>query len=148
MTRFWLLLTADFVTLQLFNDTAIADQIMKATNPRKQKALAREVAAFDEARWCEHRLDIVRRSNMLKFTQGTNLASLKMDDKGDPLPLKELLLGTKDLELVEASPFDRVWGIGHKAEEALTVSRKLWGENLLGKALMQVRSELREAERK
>lgn len=117
---------------------------MKTTNPRKQKALAREVANFDEARWTQHRLDIVRRGNMLKFTQGTNLASMKMGDEGDPVPLKELLLATKGQELVEASPFDRVWGIGYKADEASTVSRKLWGENLLGKALMQVRSELRE----
>lgn len=121
---------------------------MKTTNPRKQKALAREVANFDEKMWCERRSDIVHRANLLKFTQSTNLASMKMGDEGHPVPLKELLLATGDQELVEASPFDRVWGIGYKAEEAPTVSRKLWGENLLGKALMRVRSELREAEGK
>lgn len=70
---------------------------------------------------------------------------MRIDDKGGPVALKDLLLATKGHELAEASPFDAVWGIGLKAEEALTVSRAQWGENLLGKALMHVRSELEKA---
>ncbi|TKA61636.1 hypothetical protein B0A55_10755 [Friedmanniomyces simplex] len=93
-------------------------------------------AKIMNSRWGEERLAVVQRGNWLKFTQCTNVASMKMDDKGEPVPLKDLLLATKGHQLAEASPFDAVWGIGFKAEEALTVSRARWGENLLGKALM------------
>lgn len=68
---------------------------------------------------------------------------MKMDDVGDPIPLKGFLMATGERELAEASPFDKVWGIGLKAEDALRVSRAQWGGNLLGKALMQVRSQLK-----
>ena len=117
---------------------------MATTSPRKQKALGRQIEGYDEARWCEERTTIVQQGNWLKFTQGTNVASLKLDDVGEPVPLKTLLLATDEQELVEASPFDAVWGIGFKAEEALSVSRARWGQNLLGKALMHVRGELME----
>lgn len=131
--------------VQLFDDRMIAAKIIRVSSPRKQKALGREVANFDESRWVEERLAIVRRGNWLKFTQCTNVASIKMDDKGEPVLLKDLLLATKGHELAEASPFDAVWGIGFKAEEALTVSRARWGQNLLGKALVHVRIELEKA---
>lgn len=64
------------------------------------------------------------------------------------VPLKELLLATGDRELFEASPFDRVWGIGVKASIAQSgqSSRKSWGENLLGLSLMKTRDELRRRE--
>ncbi|KAK5169607.1 uncharacterized protein LTR77_005584 [Saxophila tyrrhenica] len=126
----------------LFDDPATAAKIMAITSARKQKGLGREIQNYDEAKWCEARLEIVQRGNWLKFTQSTDVASMKMDDVGEPVPLKDLLLATKDQELAEASPFDTVWGIGSKAEEALKVSRSRWGENLLGKALMHVRSEM------
>lgn len=38
---------------------------------------------------------------------------------------------------------DRRWGIGYKKDHALRY-RGNWGENLLGKAIMQVRAQLRE----
>ena len=117
---------------------------MATTSPRKQKGLGQQIENYDESRWCEVRTAIVRRGNWLKFTQGTNLASLKLDDVGEPVPLRTLLLATGEQELVEASPFDAVWGIGFKAEEAFGVSRARWGLNLLGKALMHVRGELME----
>ena len=52
-------------------------------------------------------------------------------------------MSTGDLLLVEASPFDRIWGIGFTAANA-EVSKESWGLNLLGKALMEVRDELRQ----
>ena len=131
--------------VQLFNDQAIAAKILSISSPRKQKGLAREIANFDEARWVQARLAIVRRGNWLKFTPCTNVTSMRMEDRGEPVPLRELLLATQDRELAQASPFDALWGIGLKAEEAVTVSSVRWGENLLEKALMHVRSELREA---
>jgi ribA/ribD-fused uncharacterized protein len=61
----------------------------------------------------------------------------------DAAGLRALLLATGERELVEASPRDRIWGVGFKAENA-GVNRRRWGQNLLGKALMGVRARLRE----
>ncbi|KAI5357709.1 Putative YbiA-like superfamily protein [Septoria linicola] len=127
-----------------FGDQAIAAEIMKCTSPRKQKVLGQQVPNFNEAKWNEVRDAIVERGNYLKFTQCTDVASMKMDDRGEAKALKEMLLATGDRELVEASPFDKIWGIGFDAERAVTVSRAQWGQNLLGKALMKVRDTLRE----
>lgn len=125
-------------------DLATAAEIMKTTSPRKQKALGSQAAeGFDEERWKKTRSAVVEKGNMLKFTQATNVASMAMDDVTEPVTLKDLLLATGDRELVEASSFDRVWGIGFKAEIAKNMPRERWGMNLLGKALMKVRDELR-----
>jgi len=122
-------------------------EILKTSSPRKQKALGRDVDGHDEAKWFAVRSAIVRRGNILKFTQCTNVTSIGVDD-GDagPTPLRELLLATGDDHLVEASPFDRVWGIGYKAEEAMHVDKADWEENLLGKALMEVRDQMRKGQ--
>lgn len=51
------------------------------------------------------------------------------------------LLETSDKTIVEASPYDKIWGIGLKKEAAVKIPEAQWpGENLLGKALMVVRS--------
>jgi ribA/ribD-fused uncharacterized protein len=48
--------------------------------------------------------------------------------------------------LVEASPVDSVWGIGLAADDEQAASPDRWpGLNLLGFALMEVRSRLRHA---
>jgi ribA/ribD-fused uncharacterized protein len=54
--------------------------------------------------------------------------------------MKEFLLGTGDEVIVEASPFDKIWGIGIKTYE--TDPLKWKGTNLLGFALMEVRDFL------
>ena len=79
--------------------------------------------------------------SMLKFSQ-----CVSNGEDGGPagVPLKELLLRTGDRELFEASPVDRVWGIGVEASVAQSqLSRKAWGQNLLGLSLMTTREVLR-----
>lgn len=126
------------------NDAVTAAVIMGTTSPRNQKQLGREVVGFDADAWDRIKSEVVERGNYLKFTQGTNVASMKIGDEGDPVPLKELLLTTGDRELVEASRFDRVWGIGFDAQHALSMPREKWGQNLLGEALMNVRDRIRQ----
>jgi predicted NAD-dependent protein-ADP-ribosyltransferase YbiA (DUF1768 family) len=92
-------------------------------------------------------VSVVERGNYLKFTQGTNVASMKMEDEGEPVSLKSLLLATEERELTEASRFDRVWGIGFDAQQALVTLREKWGQDLLGTALMNVREKIREEEK-
>lgn len=47
----------------------------------------------------------------------------------------------KESDIMKASPYDRIWGIGFSAANA-GVNTDNWGENLLGKALMRVRDRL------
>ncbi|KAM0555743.1 hypothetical protein ACHAPJ_006136 [Fusarium lateritium] len=138
----------------LFKDEAIALEILKTAHPRKVKSLGRKIKNFDEKTWNKHRCGVVRRGNLLKFTRaiteegfqkGTPSGSAAADGKHQPIEgsLLEMLLATGDRDLVEASPFDRIWGIGFKAADA-EAARGSWGENLLGKELMEVRKILRE----
>lgn len=57
--------------------------------------------------------------------------------------MKNYLLNTNDKKLYESSPYDKIWGIGFEAEKAINVDVREYGENLLGKASMQVRDELK-----
>ena len=116
----------------LFDDTASAETILKLSEPRKIKAVGRAVANYDENLWNLHKNRIVYEGNLYKFESKN--------------ALKTILLSTKDRELVEASPFDRIWGIGFNEDDA-DGNKKFWGQNLLGKALMKVRQTLMEKER-
>ena len=114
---------------RLFGDEAAASAIMAAGHPGKAKALGRQVAGYDEARWRAERFAIVVRGNLAKFSQDQSLGAW--------------LLGTGDKVLVEASPVDRIWGIGLAADDAMTADPAAWpGLNLLGFALMEVRDQL------
>ncbi|KJX93609.1 hypothetical protein TI39_contig4285g00001 [Zymoseptoria brevis] len=127
----------------LFSDTSTAALILKSTSPRKQKGLGSQVSGFDEVVWQREREGIVEKGNMLKFGQATDVAGIGMEERREAVALRGLLLGTGERDLAEASPFDRVWGIGYREEEAGRVERGKWGENLLGKVLMRVRERLR-----
>ncbi len=113
---------------RLFGDEARLAAILAARTPAECKALGRRVTPYDDGVWVRERygaaLDMLR----LKFGQADRL--------------RAALLGTGDALLVEASPTDRIWGIGFSEQEA-EAHRHAWGENLLGRALIKVRAELR-----
>ncbi|MFI6098283.1 NADAR family protein [Lentzea sp. NPDC051213] len=113
----------------LFSDTEVAARVLAASSPGEAKALGREVSGFSDPEWTAARLEIVVEGNLAKFGQ-------------DPA-LRSYLLGTGSRVLVEASPQDRVWGIGLVASDPRAADPASWlGLNLLGEALMQVRSRL------
>lgn len=118
--------------------------ILSAKHPRDVKNLGREIPNFDEKVWNRHRNDIVRKGNYLKFTY-----PVRTDEDStwyfEGKTLRESLLETGDRELVEASPYDRIWGVGFKPENA-EKNRRNWGLNLLGKALVDTRAMIREEE--
>ncbi|TDE51217.1 NADAR family protein [Nonomuraea mesophila] len=106
--------------------------MLAAGHPGEAKALGRTVRGFDEATWNAHRYGIVVRGNIAKFGQHAELAAF--------------LKGTSNRVLVEASPLDRVWGIGLAATDERAASPTTWlGLNLLGFALMAARDALRPA---
>jgi ribA/ribD-fused uncharacterized protein len=114
---------------RLFGDDGTAARIVSAGHPKEAKDLGRQVEAFDEAVWAAHRFDLVVRANVAKFGQDRALGAY--------------LLGTRRRILVEASPLDRVWGIGLAAEDERAGRPSEWlGLNLLGFALMEARARL------
>jgi len=117
----------------LFHDLPIAAKILKTTSPKEQKSLGRQVSNFDNDVWLANRERIVRDGSYYKFEN-----SLKEGED-----LKGMLLGTGKRELVEASPMDRIWGVGYGEKNAPKMREK-WGLNLLGKALMNARERIRE----
>ncbi|KAI4752370.1 hypothetical protein E4T52_15252 [Aureobasidium sp. EXF-3400] len=117
---------------QTFNSPEIAAEILTTTASAEQKKLGRKIKNFSDAIWDAVKFGIVERGNLLKFEQNEEF--------------KKVLLDTGDRLLVEAAASDKVWGIGYTAAGAKKVSRERWGQNLLGKALMNVREKIRAGE--
>jgi len=112
----------------LFGDQATRAQVLQAPNPGAAKALGRQVLGFDEATWLEQRFSIVTRANEAKFSQNAELG--------------QFLKQTGSRVLVEASPLDKIWGIGLAQDDDRTNNPNQWqGLNLLGFALMRVRDD-------
>lgn len=115
---------------RLFGDAEAERQALTATSPAAAKRAGRLVRGFDDAIWERERFAIVRSGSVHKF--------------GQHAELRDYLLGTGDRVLVEASPLDRVWGIGLAADDERAQDPARWrGLNLLGFALMEAREELR-----
>ncbi len=114
---------------RLFGDHDRLEAIVRADDPGKVKAIGRRVQGFDESTWVAHRFEIVVEGNVHKFSS-------------DPA-LREYLRQTAARVLVEASPRDRVWGIGLAQDHPDASRPEGWlGLNLLGFALMEARARL------
>ncbi|ALO79648.1 hypothetical protein HOBO_240 [Bacillus phage Hobo] len=116
---------------KLFGADRIAELILRAQTPKQCKDLGRSrEIPFDEGVWVGYREEIYGDVLFDKFSNPS---------------LKKQLLATGDKILVEASPFDKIWGIGlgenHRDVENPTKWR---GLNLLGEVLMEVRDNHKE----
>ena len=113
----------------LFNDFEYAQKIIQCKEAKKIKDYGRLIRNFSEEIWNENKQTIVMQGNMLKFSQN--------------IELKEYLQKTGSKILVEASPYDKIWGIGMKKGADGILSPQEWkGENLLGFIIMDVRDRL------
>ena len=114
---------------RLFGDKLAEQKVFEADSPQQVKQIGREVCGFDEARWDMEKRRIVTEGSFAKFSQNKELG--------------KFLLSTEDQIIVEASPVDRVWGIGLAANDERASNPLLWrGDNLLGFALMDVRDRI------
>ncbi|CAL9554127.1 MULTISPECIES: NADAR family protein [unclassified Streptomyces] len=115
---------------RLFGDAEAERRAVEAPGPAQAKRVGRLVRGFDDAVWERERYGIVVAGSLHKFGQNPELGGF--------------LLGTGRRVLVEASPVDRVWGIGLAADDERAQDPARWrGLNLLGFALMDAREELR-----
>ena len=115
----------------LFDDKEAFKNIMLTHSPRKQKAFGRAVKGFNKNEWEKVARGLVYMGNYAKFTQNPDL--------------KEFILKTSGTELVEASPYDKIWGIGLPEGHKDIYDPKKWkGKNWLGQVLTQVRLKIEE----
>ena len=113
----------------LFGDNDMATKILAEPDPKKIKRMGRQVKNFDPEIWNSKARDIVYSGCLLKFSQNPEL--------------KQFILSTGNRLLVEASSYDKIWGIGLSEEQAKSVPQEQWpGTNWLGECLMKVRETL------
>ena len=114
---------------RLMGDRETRALIMNTDDPREIKKLGRKVRNFDSRLWDSHKFDIVVNGNYHKFSQNPEM--------------RDFLISTAGKVLVEASPYDDIWGIGLEASHPVASDPSKWkGTNLLGFALMAVRDML------
>ncbi|WJV45863.1 NADAR family protein [Streptomyces flavofungini] len=115
---------------RLFDDADAERAALSARTPAEAKRAGRLVRGFDDEVWERERFGIVVEGSVRKFSS---------DDA-----LRAYLVGTGERVLVEASPVDRVWGVGLAADDPRIEDPARWrGLNLLGLALMEARERLR-----
>ena len=113
-----------------FGDMEMEEKIISTVHPKQAKAFGRAVKNFDPKVWNEEGFRAVVRGNIAKFQQN--------EEMGD------FLLDTNSRIIVEASPRDRIWGIGMGQSNPQVENPNFWkGKNLLGYALMETRQALR-----
>ncbi len=114
---------------RLFGDESALRGILASTHPNEAKQIGRQVRGFDDAIWADKRYPLVVQGNIAKFQQNPELL--------------EWLLATGERVLVEASPYDKIWGIGMARDDRNVEDPKRWkGANLLGFAIMEAREQL------
>uniref|UniRef100_A0AC35UBD8 DUF1768 domain-containing protein n=1 Tax=Rhabditophanes sp. KR3021 TaxID=114890 RepID=A0AC35UBD8_9BILA len=119
----------------IFNDKESASNILFEIVPRELKKLGRKVVDFDQSIWNEKSFLYMKMGLKAKFSQNRTL--------------QRILLATEDATIVECAPNKLTWDIGYGMKDPKRFDRMKWkGQNLLGKALMEVRQELRRKDAK
>jgi ribA/ribD-fused uncharacterized protein len=121
---------------ETFNNDNIelGNAILAETDPKKIREYGRKIQNFDDDVWTEHRRHHMKIGNCLKYSQNPKL--------------EEILLQSGDKTLYEANPFDNIWGIGFSGEKAQGIDPQMYGTNLLGQILMEIRDEIHEVKRR
>lgn len=113
----------------LFKDDEALKTIMGTDDPSVQKRAGRLVKNYDDQKWTQTRYLAMQLAVLGKFSQN--------------IELQKILLRTKNKIICEASPYDKLWGIGIGVDHPDILDESKWqGENLLGKVLMDIREKL------
>lgn len=116
----------------LFNDKKAAAEILKplsaGNTPMLCKKLGRLVKRYDDKQWALARYGFMLQANLCKYRQDLKLQEKLMDHAFD------------SKTFVEASPIDKIWGIGLPESAACIDDESCWkGTNLLGKVITEAR---------
>lgn len=117
---------------KFFGDDSTANKIYLTTNPEEARKLGREVKNYDDTIWNTVRVDYMRKAVFSKFIQNKEFRTQLIDPKYD------------NKVFVEASPYDKIWGIGYSENDLLYSYKDTWGRNELGKILTDIRTKLKE----
>jgi ribA/ribD-fused uncharacterized protein len=118
-----------FFKAEFFRDWNVMDELKHEAIPHLVKDLSRRIRGFDSVAWSAVKIGYMVYANQLKFTQNKNYANI--------------LIHTKDSELVYANPDEQLWSAGLAGKDVYITNRKAWkGKNLLGKCLEKVRYQL------
>lgn len=114
---------------RLFNEKEMYNNIINADSPALAKKLGRDIENFNDKTWDENKFEIVVKGNYYKFNQNSEL--------------KKYLINANNRIIAEASPIDKIWGIGLSKDDINIENPLYWkGQNLLGFAIMKVRDIL------
>jgi len=110
-------------------NTQLLNKLLTAKTPKEAKECGRAVRGYNERTWNSLREEAMYFNLIRKFGQNPGL--------------KAQLLATDDDILVEASPYDKIWGVGLRETDPRINDPSQWGKNFLGKCLGRVRDALR-----
>jgi ribA/ribD-fused uncharacterized protein len=108
-------------------DEIAAERVLMESDPRNQKAIGRSIKNFNVEKWDSTKYEIVKDILRHKFAQNPSILKTLKKHAGETF--------------VEASPYDRIWGIGFTEADAIA-NKSEWGTNLLGKMLTELATEL------
>ena len=117
-----------------FCDTTTASKIMLESNPVEMKNLGKHVLGFDHKVWSNTKVEVMKRGLQAKFKNER---------------LREILLDTKDATLMEASPYDKFWGVGLSKNNRRIWQKNNWhghAKNMMGQLLYEIRLDLKREE--
>jgi ribA/ribD-fused uncharacterized protein len=115
-----------------FKDYDIASKIYETRdNPDVCRKLGRLVKNYDDINWDKIRYELFYDLNYQKYLQDSELAKKLMDPKFD------------NRIFVEASPIDKIWGVGLDENNDLILDSSNWkGLNYLGEILTDIRKQI------
>jgi len=120
-----------FIKALYFNDLKTASKIIKTNNPAECRKLGRQVKGYNDEAWDKIRYDVFYYLNLEKYKQDRQLQYLLLDKKFD------------HKIFVEASPIDRIWGVGYAEDDDRIEYREFdWGRNYLGKIITNIRNRI------
>ena len=117
-----------------FGDNVTAQKILNTDDPNRCRKLGRQVKGYNDAEWAKIRYDVFYTLNWAKYTQDKKLQEKLLDPQFD---------GKK---FIEASPIDKIWGIGYAEDNPnVEFTDMYWGKNYLGRILTNIRKRLKSA---
>ena len=103
---------------------------MTEEKPAEMKKLGKTIKGFVHSVWSERKVGIMEKGLKAKFKNPE---------------LKKFLIGTREATIMEASPYDRFWGVGLPLTNSRIWNRNNWhgvAENTMGRLLHELRIEL------